>query len=109
MISFMKKIILITLLLFVSCSISKLDSIDTTGLTYDGKNIFLDGSKIATLSAMEIAFDDGDIVREATFVLTSPKYNEYAIPIIKLVQESTKSNDNKDIRFEVEVELKNEY
>ena len=55
----------------------------------------------AELGAIEIAYDNGKLVKEATFVLTSSKYNEIAISIIKFVTEHKQSED-----WEVEVELK---
>jgi hypothetical protein len=57
------------------------------------------GELCATLSAIEVAFDDGKIVKEATFVLVDSKYNEQALPIIKFIKSKSPS-------LEVEVELK---
>ena len=84
----------------LSCSVNPLKHIDTTGLTYDGTDIYYNGELCDTLSAIEVAYDDGKIVREATFVLTSSEYNPIALKIIKLV---TKTRPE----LEVEVELKN--
>ena len=104
----MKNTILFMLLFLFSCStMSPLKNVDTTGLSYDGKFVFLNNEIIATLDAIELAYDGGELVREATFILSSAKYNEYAIKIIKCVQENTKLKSN-NIKFEVEVELKNE-
>lgn len=71
------------------------------GLTYENSNVYYNGELAAELGAIEIAYDDGKIVREATFILTSTKYNEIAINIIKFVKEH-KSNED----WDVEVELK---
>ena len=104
----MKNTILFMLLFLFSCStMSPLKNVDTTGLSYDGKSVFLNNEIIASLGAIELAYDGGELVREATFILSSAKYNEYAIKIIKCVQENTKLESN-NIKFEVEVELKNE-
>ena len=104
----MKNTILFMLLFLFSCStMSPLTNVDITGLSYDGKFVFLNNEIIATLGAIELAYDGGELVREATFILSSAKYNEYAIKIIKCVQENTKLKSN-NIKFEVEVELKNE-
>jgi hypothetical protein len=86
--------------IFYSCSINPLKNINTDGLTYDGTNVYYNGELCATLSAMEVAYDNGKVVREATFVLTSSKFNDKALNIIKFVQEKRPS-------IEVEVELKN--
>ena len=82
-----------------SCAVNPLDGVDTYGLTYDGTNVYFNGEVCAELSAVEVAYDDGKIVREATFVLVDSKYNDRALSIIKLVKEKQPS-------LEVEVELK---
>jgi len=99
----MKKLFILSLIVTIfttSCSVHPLKHITTDGLTYDGTDIYYNGKLCATLSAIEVAYDNGKIVREATFVLTSSEFNEMALPIIKLVQEKRPS-------IEVEVELKN--
>ncbi len=94
----MKKLILLSLLV-TSCAIDPLKGVDTYGLTYDGTNVYFQEELCAELSALEIAYDDGKIVKEATFVLVDSKYNDQALSIIKLVKEKRPS-------LEVEVELK---
>lgn len=94
----MKKLILLSLLV-TSCAIDPLKGIDTYGLTYDGTNVYFQEELCAELSALEIAYDGGKIVKEATFVLVDSKYNDQALSIIKLVKEKRPS-------LEVEVELK---
>ena len=94
----MKKLILLSLIV-TSCAIDPLKGVDTYGLTYDGTNVYFQEELCAELSALEIAYDDGKIVKEATFVLVDSKYNDQAISIIKLVKDKRPS-------LEVEVELK---
>ena len=94
----MKKLILLSLLV-TSCAIDPLKGVDTYGLTYDGTNVYFQEELCAELSALEIAYDGGKIVKEATFVLVDSKYNDQALSIIKLVKEKRPS-------LEVEVELK---
>ena len=94
----MKNLILLSLLV-TSCAIDPLKGVDTYGLTYDGTNVYFQEELCAELSALEIAYDGGKIVKEATFVLVDSKYNDQAISIIKLVKEKRPS-------LEVEVELK---
>jgi len=86
-------------LFLTSCAVNPLRDVDTSGLTYDGTDVYYNGELCAELSAVELAYDNGKIVREATFVLVDSKFNERAISIIKFVQ-SRKSE------YEVEVELK---
>lgn len=99
-------ILLISMMVLgTGCSTNKakkvFSTVDTEGLSYDGTDIYYNGELAATLSSVEVAFDDGKVVREATFVLTSAKYNEKALAIIKFIQ-SKKTESN----WEVEVELK---
>ncbi|MFM7747269.1 MAG: hypothetical protein ACKO7X_05050 [Bacteroidota bacterium] len=51
------------------------------------------------MTALEIAYDHGKIVRECTFVIVDEKFDAYALGIIKLMRE-------KKPHWEVEVELK---
>ena len=86
------------LLLVTSCMVNPLRDINTEGLTYDGTDVYYEGNLCAELSAIEIAYDDGKIVKEATFVLVDQKYNEHAIAIIKFIRQRNPS-------MEVEVEI----
>lgn len=95
----MKKSLLIILIILSSCAVNPLKNVNTSGLVYRDGNIYYNQELCATLSAIEMAYDDGKIVKEATFVLTSFKFNEKALSIIKLVK-----NARPDM--EVEVELK---
>jgi len=94
----MKKLLFMSLLV-TSCAVNPLKDVDTYGLTYDGTNVYYNDELCAELSAIEVAYDDGKIVKEATFVLVDSKYNDRAMSIIKLVKEKRPS-------LEVEVELK---
>ena len=93
------KLIIGMAILMYSCS--TLRNYDTDGLTYEGTNIYYNGELAATLGAVEVAYDNKKIVHEATFILTSEKYNHKAINIIKFA-----SNYHKDMNWEIEVELK---
>ena len=97
-------ILLVSLLL--SCNAYKynraLGSYKMDGITYDGTSIYYNGELAAELGSVEVAYDNGKIVYEVTFILTSARFNELAIPIIKLA-----SQHYKDKNWEVEVELKN--
>ena len=95
----MKNLILLFLfLLIVGCS--PLANISTQGLTYDGTDVYYNGELCAKFSAIELAYDNGKIVREATFLIVSSDYNEQALAIIKLVS-------SKNPKLEVEVQLNN--
>lgn len=99
------KFLIIALVFFtmIGCGVSNYQrvfkDIDTYGLTYDGTDVYCDGVRCAELSAVEIAYDDGKIVTEATFVLLDMKYNDRALSIIKFVRDRKPG-------YEVEVELK---
>ena len=95
----MKNLILLVLgLITVGCS--PLANISKQGLTYDGTDVYYNGELCAKFSAIELAYDNGKIVREATFLIVSSDYNEQALAIIKLVS-------SKNPKLEVEVQLNN--
>lgn len=98
----MKKLILILFLTIFSCASGFLPDVSTEGLTHKGNSVYLNDVEIAYLSATELSWDNGRIVTELTFQLTSPEYNGYALSIIKLVHEHNK-------HVEIEVELKNNW
>ena len=91
-------------MILVSCSPNSanvLNGYSTEGLTYENTSVFYNGVLAAELSSVEVAFDDGKLVQEATFVLTSSEFNEIAVNIIKLIQQK-----KEDPNWEIEVELK---
>ena len=91
-------------MILVSCSPNSanvLNGYSTEGLTYENTSVFYNGVLAAELSSVEVAFDDGKLVQEATFVLTSSEFNEIAVNIIKLIHEK-----KEDPNWEIEVELK---
>ena len=95
----MKKIILLLTLFSFGCS--PLLNVSTQGLSYDGTDVFYNGELCAKFSAMELAYDNKKIVREATFIIVNPKYNDKALSILKLVT-------SKNPKIEVEVQLNND-
>lgn len=95
----MKKTILLLTLFSFGCS--PLLNVSTQGLSYDGTDVFYNGEICAKFSAMELAYDNKKIVREATFIIVNPKYNDKALPILKLVT-------SKNPKIEVEVQLNND-
>ena len=101
----MKNLLLpIAMFWMAGCSPNALDVLDgysTEGLTYEDTSVYYHGKLAATLGSVEVAYDDGKLVREATFVLTSSEFNDIALNIIKLIQDSKKDPD-----WEIEVELK---
>jgi len=84
---------------FLSCTPGVLRRTSTVGLSYGGTDIYYQDELCARMTALEIAFDNGKIVRECTFVITDEKFDAYALGIIKLMRE-------KKPHWEVEVELK---
>jgi hypothetical protein len=91
---------LIPTIFMVSCGVTKLN-VSTEGFTHEGQNIYYHGELVAELSAVEVAYDDGKIVREVTFLVTDAKYNELAIPIIAFMREH-----NSETEVEVELRMK---
>lgn len=95
----MRKLIVFVLLLTLGCASTSLDGVSTEGLTHEGETVYYNGQPAAFLQSVELSYDDGKIVKELTFILTSAEYNGIALNIIHFVREH---NPN----VEVEVELK---
>lgn len=86
-------------LVLFSCMPTALKKTSTVGLSYQGTDIYFQNELCARMTALEIAYDHGKIVRECTFVIVDEKFDAYALGIIKLMRE-------KKPHWEVEVELK---
>lgn len=98
-IKMMKKLLLVFLILF-TFSCNPLLNVSTQGLSYDGTDVYFNGELCAKFSAIELAYDNKKIVREVTFLIVNPKFNDQALPILKLVA-------SKNPNIEVEVQLNN--
>ena len=90
-------------LLFTSCSVSSkvLEKYNTDDFSYVGRTITRDDEVVAKLKAIELSYDDGELVYEATFELLHTKYNPYALHVIKIARAHPKMKD-----WDIEVELK---
>ena len=95
----MKYILLASLVFLSSCAINPLRNISTDGFSYEGTDIYYKGELCAQLGALEVAYDDGKLVREVTYIVTNEKFNEVAIGILKYIRDRKPT-------WEVEVELK---
>ena len=100
----MKKLIFVTILgiIVTSCGVSNknlLKNVSTEGLSYQGTDIYYQGELCAQMGALEVAYDDGKVVREVTYIVTDEKFNDHAMAILKYIRERKPS-------WEVEVELK---
>jgi hypothetical protein len=82
-----------------ACTPTVLRRTSIEGLSYKGTDIYYQNELCARMTALEIAYDHGKIVRECTFVIVDQKFDAYALGIIKLMRE-------KKPEWEVEVELK---
>lgn len=99
-----KNILFVTILgiIVTSCGVSNknlLKNVSTDGFSYQGTDIYYRGKLCAQMSAIEVAYDDGKIVHEVTYVVTSEEFNPIALGILKYVKQRKPS-------WEVEVELK---
>ena len=98
-IKMMKRLLLVFLILF-TFSCNPLLNVSTQGLSYDGTDVYFNGELCDKFSAIELAYDNKKIVREVTFLIVNPKFNDQALPILKLVA-------LKNPNIEVEVQLNN--
>ena len=90
-------------LLFTSCNVSHkvLEKYNTEDFSYVGRTITRDNEIVAKLKAIELSYDGGELIYEATFELVSSKYNHYALNVIKIARTHPKMKD-----WDIEVELK---
>ena len=95
----MKNVFLASILFLSSCSTLSLVNVSTEDFSYQGTDIYYKGELCAQMGALEVAYDDGKVVREVTYIVTDEKFNEVVMGILKYVRERRPS-------WEVEVELK---
>ena len=94
---------IVAALLFTSCNVSSkvLEKYNNDNFAYVGRTITRDNEIVAKLKAIELSYDGGKLVYEATFELVSSKYNPYALNVIKIARMHPKMKD-----WDIEVELK---
>lgn len=95
----MKNLFLASVLFLSSCSTISLINISTEDFSYKGTDIYYKGELCAQMGALEVAYDNGKVVREVTYIVTNEKFDEVAMGILKYIRERRPS-------WEVEVELK---
>jgi len=95
----MKNVFFASVLFLSSCSTLSLVNVSTKDFTYQGTDIYYKGELCAQMVALEVAYDNNKIVREATYIVTDEKFNEVAIGILRYVRDRRPS-------WEVEVEIK---
>lgn len=95
----MKNVFFASIFFLSSCAVTPLANISTEDFSYQGTDIYYKGELCAQMGALEVAYDDGKVVREVTYIVTDEKFNEVAMGILKYVRERRPS-------WEVEVELK---
>ena len=95
----MKNILFGSILLLSSCAVNPLTNVSTEGFSYEGTDIYYKGELCAQMGALEVAYDNGKLVREVTYIVTDEKFDEVAVGILKYIRERKPS-------WEVEVELK---
>jgi hypothetical protein len=81
----MKKITLLflTTLFVLGCASNPLRNINTDKFSFKGTDVYYDGKLMATMANIEVAYDDGKIVREVTYRLVSDEFNEQVFGLIK--------------------------
>jgi len=94
---------IIAALLFTSCNVSSkvLEKYNNDNFNYVGRTVTYEDEVVAKLKAIELSYDGGELIYEATFELTNSKYNPYAINVIKIARMHPKMKD-----WDIEVELK---
>lgn len=97
----MKKLLVpLSLSLLFSCATPEpLKNVSIEGFSYVGTDIYYLGELCAHMGAIEVAYDDGKIVKEVTYIVTDQKFDSVAMGILKYIRQRKPS-------WEVEVELK---
>jgi hypothetical protein len=95
----MKKLLFV--LFLSSCSPSIFNNVSIEGFSHVGSDVYYMGEKCATMTSLEMAYDNKKIVRECTMIITDEKFDQYALNIIKYMRLKTP-------QWEIEVELKKE-
>ena len=90
--------ILVNNILLVGCKTQDVFKDVGNILTYKNEKIYHGDDVVAELSSIELAYDDGKLVHEATFVLTDAGENDHALEILKIMHEIKPE-------WDVEVEL----
>ena len=94
----MRKLGILLLLVLSSCASFK--GYKTDGFTHQGADIYYKGELCARVSAVEIAYDNGKIVNEVTYLIEDVRFNHLAKTIISYVIKHKPE-------WEVEIEIKN--
>ena len=81
----MKKFTLLVVSTFIvlGCASNPLRNISTDKFSFKGTDVYYEGKLMATMSNIEVAYDDGTIVREVTSRLVSDEFNEQVLGLIK--------------------------
>lgn len=98
----MKKLqLLLIAVILVGCKTQDVFKDVPNILEYKNEMFYHGDDVVAKLSSVELAYDDGRLVHEATFVLTDAGQNDHAMEILKKMH-------NIKPEWDVEVELKRE-
>ena len=76
----------------------RLSKIDTKGFTYQGTDVYYEGTLVAVLKSTELGYDDNKIVREMTYEITDIKYQDKALSLVKFLHDMQPD-------YDVEVEV----
>jgi hypothetical protein len=96
----MKKftLLLVSTFIFLGCASNPLRNINTDKFSFKGTDVYYEGKLMAVLSNIEVAYDDGKIVREVTYRLVSDEFNEQVLGLIKYFR-------LRHPRYEIEVDV----
>lgn len=83
------KYLSLLLVLLVGCISQKngLEQYQTEGYIFDQQHVIYGQDTIARLSSFELAYDNGKLVYEVTFIILKLDYNDRAGDIIKVMHE----------------------
>ena len=95
----LRLVILANFIFLMGCKTQDVFKDATNILTYKNEMFYHGNEIVAKLSSVELAYDDGKLVHEVTFVLTDAGQNDHALEILKIMHEIRPE-------WDIEVELK---
>ena len=96
---FLRLVILLSFIMLMGCKTQDVFKDVANILTYKNEKFYHGDDVVAELSSIELAYDNGKLVYEATFILTDAGENDHALEILKIMHEIKPE-------WDVEVELK---
>jgi hypothetical protein len=81
------QVVFLTMIVSACGTKPRLSKIDTNGFTYQGTDVYFEGTLIAVLKSNEIGHDNNKIVREITYEIVEIKHQDKALSLVKFLHD----------------------